>query len=113
MTRRRFAARTLAKRLAEFDGKCAHCGVRVGGPAGLEWDHIVALEIGGEDEIENLQPLCRGCHKAKTRQDIAVIRKAERQRQRSAGIRRATRNPLPGSKASGWKQKITGEWERR
>lgn len=112
MTRRRFAARTYASRLAEYEGRCASCGIVTGGAAGLEWDHIIPLELGGSDTIDNLQPLCRGCHKAKTAQDVKAIRKAERQRQRTAGIHKQTRNPIPGSKASGWKRTFSG-WERR
>ena len=41
---------------------CAECGG--GGP--LEVDHIVPLAIGGSTEPENLQPLCRACHAAKS-----------------------------------------------
>ena len=112
MTRRKFSARALMARLLEFDGKCAVCGCKVGGAAGLEWDHVVPLALGGDDEIANLEPLCRADHRAKTAQDVKAIRKAERQRQREAGIRRQSRNPLPGSKGSGWKRTFSG-WERR
>lgn len=88
MTRRRFSARTLMTRLLEFSGRCAGCSCKVGGAAGLEWDHIIALELWGEDTIDNLQPLCRGCHRGKTRQDAAHIAKAKRMQQRKAGIKR-------------------------
>ena len=113
MTRRRFSARALAARLLDFNGKCAECACKVGGPAGLEWDHIIPLELGGEDAIGNLQPLCKVCHKAKTRGDVRAIRKAERMRQRTAGIKRTVRSVIPGSKASGWKRKLDGTVARR
>jgi len=113
MTRRRFPARTYAARLEEYEGRCACCGIATGGPAGLEWDHLLPLELGGSDTIDNLQPLCRGCHKAKSAKDIRDIRKAERQRQRAAGIPRQTRNPLPGSRASGLRKRMDGTVERR
>lgn len=38
----------------------------------LECDHIVPLEDGGSDSIENLQSLCVACHHAKTRRENAV-----------------------------------------
>jgi 5-methylcytosine-specific restriction enzyme A len=32
----------------------------------VEVDHIVRKRAGGRDELDNLQPLCRPCHSAKT-----------------------------------------------
>ena len=113
MTRRQFSARAKAYRLLEFNGRCADCECKVGGAAGLDWDHIVPLELGGEDEIDNLQPLCKVCHKAKTRGDVQAIRKAERMRQREAGIKRTVRSTIPGSKASEFKRKLDGTVEKR
>lgn len=113
MTRRRHSARALAARLLEFDGKCACCGCKIGGAAGLDWDHRIPLAMGGDDTVENLQPLCRACHRAKTATDAGHIAKAKRMNQREAGIRRQPRNPLPGSRDSGWKAKVGGGWERR
>ena len=113
MTRRQFSARAKASRLLEFNGRCADCECKVGGAAGLDWDHIIPLELGGDDEVENLQPLCKVCHKAKTRGDVKAIRKSERQRQRASGIKRTTRSTIPGSKASGFKRKLDGTVEKR
>jgi len=113
MTRRRFSARNLAARLIAYDGQCAECRCKVGGAAGLEWDHVIPLELGGEDEISNLQPLCRGCHRAKTASDVRAIRKAERQRQREAGIRRQPKAIIPGSSRSPWRRRLDGTVVRR
>lgn len=109
MKRKRFSARVLTARLLAYGGRCAACDCKTGGPAGLEWDHITPLELGGDDEIQNLQPLCRACHKAKTADDVKSIRKAERQRQRVMGVGRQTRSPLPGGKGSRLKRKINGQ----
>ena len=113
MTRRRFSAKALVARLLEFDGRCAICRVVTGGAAGLEWDHIIPLEMGGDDALSNLQPLCRGCHKGKTSIDVGHIAKANRMQQREAGIKRQPRSVMPGSRASGWRRKLDGSTERR
>ena len=42
---------------------CRRLGYQV---LAVELDHVVALERGGNDEPENLQPLCHECHAAKT-----------------------------------------------
>lgn len=40
---------------------CVKCGDKA-----TDIDHIIELANGGTDDIENLQPLCSPCHKAKT-----------------------------------------------
>ncbi len=109
MTRRRFSETALAARLLEFDGRCADCGNKIGGIHGrIEWDHIQALNMGGEDVIENLQPLHTGCHKQKTATDKKHMAKGDRMIRRDSGIGRQSRNPLPGGKGSRWKKKLDG-----
>ena len=36
------------------------------GDRATEVDHIIELAIGGTNTIDNVQPLCSACHKAKT-----------------------------------------------
>ena len=51
-----------------FDGvSCAEpgCSRRFG----LEWDHVDPVAHNGATSYENIQPLCRPCHWAKTEQD--------------------------------------------
>lgn len=40
---------------------CLYCGDRA-----TEVDHILELAAGGTNTIDNVQPLCNPCHKAKT-----------------------------------------------
>ena len=36
------------------------------GDRATEVDHIIELALGGTNTIDNVQPLCKECHKAKT-----------------------------------------------
>lgn len=113
MTRRRFAETALKRRLDDYGGACAECGIPVGGAAGLEFDHITPLEMGGEDSLANLQPLCRGCHKSKTATDVRAIRRAQRLERRAQGIGPTRRAVIPGSKGSRWRKRLDGTVEER
>ncbi|MFF4329712.1 HNH endonuclease [Streptomyces sp. NPDC001591] len=48
---------------------CARCGLTFLASA-IDVDHVVPLALGGEDVASNVQPLCKACHKAKTREDF-------------------------------------------
>ena len=43
---------------------CKHCSKQL--PAWFEVDHVVKLEYGGSNNIDNLEALCRDCHGKKT-----------------------------------------------
>jgi len=43
---------------------CKHCNKQL--PAWFEVDHVMKLEYGGSNNIENLEALCRDCHGKKT-----------------------------------------------
>jgi 5-methylcytosine-specific restriction endonuclease McrA len=96
-----------------FGGRCAGCGVRIVGRA---WtcDHKIALINGGENREANLQPLGDACcNPAKNRADVAEKSRVYKKAARHAGVRKTKGRPMLGTKASGWKQKIDGSWERR
>ena len=38
----------------------------------LEIDHILAVCNGGDNDVSNLQCLCKGCHRIKTNNDLAI-----------------------------------------
>lgn len=83
-------------------------------PGKFAYDHILPDWLGGEPTLENAQVLCDPCHSEKTHgQDRPRINKTQRQHARHIEAKAPSRNPLPGSKASGWKRKMNGEWVRR
>ena len=95
-------------------GVCHLCGGKV--QAGEAWDvsHDTPLELGGDDDDENRKPAHRKCHRAYTAAvDIPNIAKAKRREAKHLGAKAPSARPLPGSRASGWKQKLSGEWVRR
>jgi hypothetical protein len=62
---KRCVSETKKKFVAAQQGwKCGHCNRQL--PAWYEVDHIMRLEHGGTNHIDNLVALCRDCHGKKT-----------------------------------------------
>ena len=93
-------------------GRCHACGrpIRVGEKWTME--HRVALINGGANAENNLCLTCCNCLPAKNAADVAEKSKVAKTRKNHLGIKRASR-PMPGSKASGWKRKMSGEVVKR
>lgn len=60
---------------------------------GFDLDHHIPLEIGGDDTDDNLRPLCRPCHRLKTKGDASNIAKAKRREADAVGA--TARKPWP------------------
>lgn len=90
-----------------FQGVCQETGRKI--QAGEEWDcdHEIALINGGENREENLRPVLRKAHRAKTAKDVAQKAKNDRVRKKHLGIHKS-KSPLPGGKGSKFKRKIGG-----
>ncbi len=53
---------------------CEICKVQHDDGSLLEGDHIIAIAIGGDEwDLNNVQTLCKGCHKVKTKDDRRII----------------------------------------
>lgn len=106
--------RVLLRVFLRFDGRC-QCGCNRKIVSGERWqgDHKIALINGGAHRENNLQPILIEHHKTKTAQDVAEKSKTYSVRKRHYGIKTRTSRPLPGSRASEWKKKVSGEWVRR
>ena len=78
-----------------------------------EYDHIHALGMGGSDDIENMQPMTPGAHKAKTRDDS----KARGKIRRLTGANKPKRKfNWPKGRKLGWdglRKKLNGKVEAR
>ena len=57
---------TREKILKKYDYQCVQCGA----VERLEVDHIIPLSIGGRDDEDNLQILCRTCNAKKHNKNI-------------------------------------------
>ncbi|MDT0494008.1 HNH endonuclease [Streptomyces sp. NPDC012600] len=59
------AARLRALVGARGGARCARCG-SLALAGSVDVDHVQPLALGGEDTDQNVQPLCRDCHRVKT-----------------------------------------------
>ena len=57
----------------KFNGKCAYCGCDIA-YTDMQVDHIEALNNGGVDEVENMNPACRSCNHYKSTLGIERFR---------------------------------------
>lgn len=92
------------------DGRCAMCGDKLR-PGNIEYDHVQALVHGGDNAPDNWRAICADpCHRNKTRADVQAKAKADRL---AVGGRQRKGPPMPGSRASKFKRKMSGEVVRR
>ena len=100
--------RVRARVFERVGGICHISGRKITAADQWDCDHIVALCNGGEHREGNLAPALRDKHRAKTAEDVAAKSKTARIRAKHLGIKRSAR-PMPGSRASKWKQKLNGQ----
>ncbi len=106
-----FSARQRAEIFRNAGGKCQECGRKIG-IGGERWEahHQTGVWEGGRADVLNGRALCAvPCHADVTREQAGQRAEARRHQRNMAGIRRQPRNPLPGSRASKWKRKVSGE----
>jgi hypothetical protein len=85
--------------------RCAGCGKPMSLRSEYDYDHIIALDLGGPDTAENMQPLCEECLAKKNALDAKLIAKSRRLR----GVTcTETRHKIPGSKGTGIRKPING-----
>lgn len=116
--RSEFPRKTLREAFARAEGRCEwkwtgdngevqRCNLKLY-PGNLEYDHIVSCEMGGDNSLENCQALCKTHHRWKTKGDMKTIAKARRVSDRHIGIKVRKGRPIPGSRGSGLRKKMSG-----
>jgi 5-methylcytosine-specific restriction endonuclease McrA len=93
------------------NGKCVVCGLPIGRNAWVV-EHIRPLSMGGADELGNMGPAHVHCARDKTAIEAGPRAKADRQRAAHLGANVA-RRPMPGSRASEWKNTFGQGWVKR
>lgn len=89
-------------------GQCYLSGRKIAAHEKWELDHIVPLWAGGENRENNLAPALMAAHRKKSAADKTQQAKERRKRMKHLGINKS-KNPMPGSRGSKWKKKISGE----
>jgi 5-methylcytosine-specific restriction protein A len=109
--RRRISTRERVDIFKRCEARCHICQGRIN--TGDPWDveHIIPLALGGDDYGDNLAPAHRRCHEEKTKQDATNTARAKRREAKHLGARKSAR-PLPGSRASGIRKRMSGKVER-
>jgi 5-methylcytosine-specific restriction endonuclease McrA len=122
MTRRRFTAAEKAEVLDRQNGLC-DCGCGRSILDAVEFDHTIAIALGGQDALHNINARLPECHLRKTKIDVKMIAKAKR-RKRKHGLdddaraereRRAAKKPKIAQRKStgGLVRKLDGAVVRR
>jgi 5-methylcytosine-specific restriction endonuclease McrA len=99
--------------MARSEGRCEALGCSL---IGADLDHTIPVALGGKNEASNIKLLCRDHHDAKTKLDVKMIAKADRQGIRSGQQKRrkektVTRSPKiqsPGFNKK-YRKKMNGE----
>ena len=112
--RREFSKATKLAAWQRSGGICeCGCGVKIISGDGPEYDHRIEDMLDGGNDVDNCVVLRKRCHDRKTKERRPEIDKVRRGFENRIKARDRRGKPMPGTKASGWKHKIDGGWERR
>ena len=117
--RREFSKVTKRQVLTRSLGKCEAYdvlyglkpGQRCDAPLshGVEFDHVDLEANSKDNSFSNCAAVCPKCHRWKSsKHDIPLAAKTLRQQDKARGIKRSSW-PMPGSRKSKWKKRLSGE----
>jgi len=96
MARTEFSRKTRQAALARSGHRCEAEGTRYGFEPGqrcncslslgVQFDHVLPDQMGGDNTLSNCAAICVQCHKFATRNDIRNIRKSDRMRDKATGV---------------------------
>lgn len=113
MARSEFSDKTKMEAFVRSKGKCEVPGCNRKIFSGAEYDHATPCAVGGTNDISNCIVTCPSCHSRKTNtKDKPEIAKTVRIIKKRAGIKPRKGPPLPGTKASGLRKRMSGQVER-
>lgn len=102
---------TKAVKVAAYErsqGHCEACTARLE-VGRFQYDHVLAAALGGPPTLDNCKVLCTNCHGGKTGlEDIPIIAKSNRVRNKHIGAATRKQRKIPGSKGTRFKRKIDG-----
>lgn len=87
-------------------GICHICARKINQGEDWQVEDVLPIALGGKSGQDNWRPAHVDCHAGKTAKDIRMIRKADRQAKKHAGIKKPS--SFQGSRASKYKRKIDG-----
>lgn len=95
MGRKSFSRKDRVRLFDLHGGKCHLCDQKI--KVGDAWDleHIVPWELTRDDSDDNVKPAHKSCHKIKTADDVAAIRKSDRVRAKHMGAWPKSKSKIP------------------
>lgn len=108
--RRSMTPKRRLEALLKCEGRCAKCREKLGSLFIV--DHILPLELGGLDEVGNLETICVSCDKLKTKTDMKRIVKMRRQSKKANEPRKPSTLKSRGFDRT-LRKKFDGTVERR
>lgn len=95
MARKSFSRKERVRLFDLHGGACHLCQQKI--KVGEAWDleHIVPWELTRDDSDDNVKPAHKSCHKVKTADDVAAIRKADRIRAKHLGAWPKSKSKIP------------------
>lgn len=109
--RTEFSAKTKVAAFERARGRCENCSVKLA-PGNTEYDHDETDWMGGEATLANCKVRCKTCHRLKTTRDIKKIARSRKRYRTNINAKATKSRPMPGTRASGIRKRMSGLVEK-